>query len=63
MPVSTFLAGIISDYIPILMIFGIMGLLGFLIMICMFLNPHLKGSDSRVLALTSEESGKMTRDL
>ncbi|MNS20919.1 putative bacilysin exporter BacE [compost metagenome] len=62
-PVSTFLAGIISDYIPILMIFGIMGLLGFLIMICMFLNPHLKGSDSRVLALTSEESGKMTRDL
>ncbi|WP_019909396.1 MFS transporter [Paenibacillus sp. HW567] len=55
MPISIFMTGLISGFIPLLLIFGIIGLLGFLIVILMMINPHLRSTKGDVVQDSSQE--------
>lgn len=60
MPISTFLTGLITGFIPILYIFGMIGVLGLLIVLLMSINPHLRGNKEGATLASDRQSDEVS---
>lgn len=60
MPLSTIIVGSMTGFIPILAIFGAIGALGFVIVVLMLLNPHLRETKESILQASEQQANEIS---